>query len=762
MVASSAGLALLVFRRFELWPLWILPLMPLAGLAPWTGWFVVEEWDVLVLAVATGGYLRLAIDGRVGPFRIGGSHLPATWLVALAFAGFTFQAAGRGVGDAGGIWWSWWQGYHDPLNAWRLAKPVAAVLLLLPLWHARCARVAAHADRTLLYAMVGLALTASLPVWIERAAFPGLTNMSTDYRATGSFWEMQVGGAALDAVLSMAAPFALSALLAARSRFGATVAATCAVIVLYAALATFSRIVYVAVPLALVVCGVLQLRQSSSIPMRAMAWSPVLLISFAGAAVWVFPQAGYRGTGALLGCIALMLPLSGRPLGRWAAMVGGIGGLFAAATVWWLSPLLPKGPYLALVVALAAGVAAAALSERRAVGSGALGLGSFIAGVAALVTVAAHWGGAEAAWHAVEVAVGLVCLALMAVLAPRWAWPAAPRWQGMMLVAAVGVAAVAAVFMGGAYMAERVTSVREDGKGRQHHWGLLFAQMNSLEQHLFGRGLGRTPYHLATAGETDLAIGDMRWERNGTEAALHMLSGRHVQGWGEVLRLSQRVERPVSGPLRLWFRLKAETALTVHAEVCDKHLLYDGACRIGMAKMDAASAGWVPMQIELGMADLHAGSWYAPRGTVFSLALALPGARAEVDDLRLIDSSGSDLLSNGSFEDGMARWFLTSDRHHLPWHAKNMVVHLWIEQGLLSVGVLALGLVILVVRVATSVRHHPMAPPVVGGLAGVLTVGLVDSVADMPRAMFLMLWLLLVGLALPHTVARTTGAGSLP
>ena len=35
-------------------------LLPLIGLAPWTGWLTFEELDILVLAVAAGGYARMA------------------------------------------------------------------------------------------------------------------------------------------------------------------------------------------------------------------------------------------------------------------------------------------------------------------------------------------------------------------------------------------------------------------------------------------------------------------------------------------------------------------------------------------------------------------------------------------------------------------------------------------------------------------------------------------------------------------------------
>jgi len=42
--------------------------------------------------------------------------------------------------------------------------------------------------------MLGLAAAAISTIW-ERTAFTGLLNFSSDYRTTGMFWEMHVGGA---------------------------------------------------------------------------------------------------------------------------------------------------------------------------------------------------------------------------------------------------------------------------------------------------------------------------------------------------------------------------------------------------------------------------------------------------------------------------------------------------------------------------------------------------------------------------------------
>ena len=59
-VAAAMGFAL----RPAAWLLVLPTLLPIIGLAPWTGWITFEEWDLLVLAIAAGGYVRRAWPHR--------------------------------------------------------------------------------------------------------------------------------------------------------------------------------------------------------------------------------------------------------------------------------------------------------------------------------------------------------------------------------------------------------------------------------------------------------------------------------------------------------------------------------------------------------------------------------------------------------------------------------------------------------------------------------------------------------------------------
>ena len=98
-------------------------------------------------------------------------------------------------------------------------------------------------------AWVLVLLTTSLGALWERWVYTGLLDFSTDYRTTSLFWEMNVGGASLDGALALSLPFAL--LWAMRERRPLRFLGALAVLLLafYASLTTFSRGVYLAVPL---------------------------------------------------------------------------------------------------------------------------------------------------------------------------------------------------------------------------------------------------------------------------------------------------------------------------------------------------------------------------------------------------------------------------------------------------------------------------------------------------------------------------------
>ena len=247
-----------VYRRPSLWLKAVPALLPVAGFSAWSGWIGVEEFDLLVLGAATACHARMAVAKAAGasvegvrgqpaqrfrPARIGLCLLAVWWLLALA----------RGLADAGGMPLGWFEGYEEPLNCLRVAKSLLLVLLLLPSLRELLRSRPRRAGHDLAVGVATALGLAAMAIVCERAGYPGLLNFSTPYRSTGLFWEMHVGGAALDGFLALAIPFVAFLLAQARDRRRWALAAALAVVAGYACLTTFSRGLYLGVAVSLMV-----------------------------------------------------------------------------------------------------------------------------------------------------------------------------------------------------------------------------------------------------------------------------------------------------------------------------------------------------------------------------------------------------------------------------------------------------------------------------------------------------------------------------
>jgi hypothetical protein len=772
-LALWLGAATLGFAAWRSLALLVPALVPLLGFAPWTGWFTFEELDLLVLAVACGGYAALAL-GAAAQARAPMWQRPLAWsalakLLLALFAASLALAVWRGVEQAGGWRFGWWQGYHEPMNSLRQGKSLFLALLLLPLWRAAGAQrpqaVARLLGLALVLALAGAALAA---LW-ERLAFTGLLNFSSDYRTTALFWETHVGGAPLDACLALTIPFALAWAL--RERLPARFALALALLLLaaYVTLSTFSRGLYLALPLGVGLTLLLLARQRrSQLRASALQWQRrgllALLLAGFGLAAWpLFQGGGYRALLALAGSALLLIALPERRLaassGRQqlivlllALMLASVGGL----ACWVLAQRIPKAAYVLDGAAVLGGLALcwvwrAGMSRHLQM---CLLAAAWFLSLACAAVVAGYWGGERGQLLALPplllLALGWSVLQLLpgpaAALLPMLSWRAkALLWVGCLIVA-VGIG----TFAGGAYIGDRLAAGQRDLQGRMAHWRLGLSLLDGQEEWLLGKGTGRFADSYFYAGPEVLQVGDYRLHEAGEGKGgnyLRLSAGRHVLGWGELFRVSQRIAPP-TGLLQLQARVRAEQDLSLHLDLCEKHLLYSERC-INANLAVKGGAGWQDLSLDLGPAPALGGAAWAPRLVAFSVALGSAGTHVDIGRLGLRDAGGRELLDNGDFGAGMAHWFSTSDRHHLPWHMKSLPLHLLFEQGLVG---LALGTALLVAALWRCTlghgRRHALAPAVAGALLGFVIVGLFDSLIDAPRIGFLFFAVLALGLGL--------------
>ncbi|APA68522.1 hypothetical protein [Janthinobacterium sp. 1_2014MBL_MicDiv] len=757
---------LLLCWRPACWLFCLPALLPVLDLAPWTGWFFLEEIDVLLLLTVACGYWRLGGGARPAAARLS----PVAWACLLLCSLAWLAALLRGLLPLPPLDANAWNNYLSPYNSVRLGKAWAWSLLLLPLL-LRDADAPALRRYALPGMLTGLAMVSLCALW-ERAVFPGLLNLSSDYRITAPFSAMHTGGAALDGYLALSLPFAGLWLARAHNRWQGALALLLLGLALHAAFATFSRGLYAAMLAAVLLAGWQALAAGRQAARRTPRRGLLLGLALAGAGalalVYMFSLAGYRGLIAAVVLLGATFMLAAQPL-PWrlapASVLCGLclQGLLAA---WWpqadgpLAAGWMKGPYflfllaaLLLAIALWPSGAAADRSPAR------LGLAMLAWTMLAcnLAWIGWHWAGPAA----LPAAATVVLLAML-MLGNRRLRP--PLWR--LDRASLGVAGAAAILLlltipvsASYYATERFATSAGDLQGRLRHWQQVLAmQPANWHSRLFGMGLGSFPatYYWHNP-QRDVPASITYAEEAGNDY-VRLTSPGYSAGYGELLRLLQRLElRPATRYTLALDARRAGPMPVLQVRLCQRQLLYAQNCVAPPLRLRQPAAGtpltaWQHYQVQFDSAWLGAGGWLLRAPVQLELAASGTAASSvvDIDNLSLRPPGGDELIANGRFTQASNYWFFSSDHHHLPWHVKNLALQLLVEAGwcsLLSMLALVTAAGLALLRLAREGRHAAVAGA--AALLGFLVVGLFDSLLDVPRIALLAYLMLLCALLRP-------------
>lgn len=593
----SAVLVWAIWRPADLW-LMLPALLPVASFTPWTGWWLVDESDLLVLGVMGGAYLRWGYDVWVRdatPFgRTPAGIRWAYWVLPPLL----LLGVWRGLDDARGLaaWPGlladlWAQGpygdYDLPGNTLRVAKSMAWGLLLMPILYRSCENAPLRLARGML---TGLLCVGVAVLW-ERALYVGWFDFSTNYRTVAWFWEMHVGGGAIDAYLAMAMPFAWWAVWSAPHGWRWHAAAALVLLATYAVLTTYSRGLYLTV-----------------------------IITAVGMAAWAHH---YQ---------------------------------FKApdATLW----------------------------HRRAM-----------------------------AW-------------LLALL----------------VIETLGV------WVGGAFMSDRLSRSNVDMHQRLAHWKRGLSLLHTPGQWVMGVGVGRLPEHYSTQIDEGASPGQIRWMRD-TEGRYEIqLSGPSRANAKGELGLTQEVALEPAGHYKVRLRAHVDHSIWLKVQLCEQYLLYTGQCQLRtrqIADANKTADGWFVLPL-LGLAFERTDFGAAWRQGIFSVKVLQANANVEITAIELIDPKGRQVLKNADLEWGPRYWGSIAYGNFLPWHMDNLLLEVLIERGLL--GVLALALVVLralLQVLGTAQRGEPLALLVGASILAAMMEGMLVSFVEIPRVS-IVLWLLLI------------------
>ena len=780
---ATAAYLLILNRWPDSWLLLVPAALPWLDLAPWTGRFYLEELDLMLLATVAAGYWRLPARTATLRLAAGAGWLLALWLVLTA------QAAVHGVLPLPAPDADAFASYNSPYNSLRLAKGALWALLLLPLLRrVALPGPAGPADpagpagpdavdatggvaRLLVPGMLtGLLMTCLAVIW-ERWRFPGLINFSSDYRPTAPFSAMHTGGAALDAYLAMALPFA-AWWLTGRSTSRQWVAGLLLLMLgLFTGFTTFSRDVWLAYAgAAAVIVGCHLGPRLAGGTVRA--GRTLAILAMLALSAWllarVFDTGGYRTLAAALVLAGATLALGAAPAPRphQGALAWGFGTavLLVLADVMLYQALRndhlagwSKGPYLALAlctVVCAGGLLAARFHHGSGFTAGlAVARGAWLPLALALLLVALHWGGTAALPAAAVLAAATAIVLVLALRGATAQWRLSRATVSLSVVSGAWLA-LAIPVLASAYMGERLATVGQDVALRARHWreAVLIMPADAATQ-WFGAGLGRYPalYYRSNLN------GDLPGSFSYADAAgapdggryLHLNAPHHARGYGEVVRHLQHVALAPHTRYRLAFEVRRHgDASRFVLALCERWLLYPQNCVTPKLPPVPADGRWHPVAVQLDSASLTA-------PVQLSVAMDSDAGAIDIDNLSLLSlHDGSQAVRNGSFDAGQDGWFFSSDRDHLPWHIKNLYIHTYVEQGWTGLAALLVLLGYVAVRLARRAwRGRPGAAVQLAALTGLLLVGCFDSITDVPRLTLLALLLVMGACLRPMTGA---------
>ena len=343
---------------------------------------------------------------------------------------------------------------------------------------------------------------------------------------------------------------------------------------------------------------------------------------------------------------------------------------------------------------------------------------------------------------------------------------------------AAGGALVTMLLAGGLFLAlkgsnldSRFATLDTDIATREQHWKESLSLVKTPLESVFGIGLGR----YASRFRDDVRQGDVGIYGIGTENGRRFahLMRKPSEDRGENIYLMQSVRIRTGTSYRVDVKARSREAAPamLHIGLCERWLLtfanHPGGCEIADIRV-IPSAPFLPYQGSIRSGETGGGSgWRTMRleqvtGLPFralgrrpvKLMIWTDAGKTGVDftDLSVTDPWGRNLVRNGHFRAGHEQWFWTT-QDHLPFHAKNLLVHGRVEQGWLGLATFgSLLLLALLTRLGQLRRDPLISAALLASLTGLVLTGISVSITDQPRnIMLLLLILALCCLKLPRT-----------
>ncbi|MBK1655687.1 hypothetical protein CKO29_13405 [Allochromatium vinosum] len=708
----------LLLWRPALWLILLPLLLPVLDLRPWTGRIYLDEFDAVVLVTLAVYLLR---DRYVPSF---GAMRPLSRVLLVLFVGLVGLSLFRTLypwpeADANSF-----AGYYSSFNALRVSKGLFWAVLLYPAWVVEERLDAVRARRFLLLGMSLAALAVLAVVLWERGIYStllfwtniytpirALLDFSTPYRVTALFADMNTGGTAIDGWLLLTLPFVAAAFLSARGRLGAVLPGIALLGLLYTSFVTFSRGVYLGVFVAMAVAFLtLAFQQRATLRARDIPLVAATGLTMLGLSYIAFRSGGsvalaYTLTAFLGGALAMMIPVAAT-WGRWR--LAALAILAAALTLLCTWTILDRN-------------------------YGFLPL--------------------PAVWQAMLCIPPAVLIGVW--IGRRLAGRLALQQSGMILTVFTGILFLLTLSLFGYRMDTRLETVAQDLQHRLEHWRTAISIMDrDPGTRLLGQGVGRFPQTYYLMHQNPAAVAGFRIEDDGARRSLRLYGGPNI-------RIGQRLSLEPRQTYKLSLSIKTDedpNPIQLELRICHRHLVpaneWNPTCATLNQRIQPNGSDWT--RIDQTFDSKGLGSFKGAQEGWLTLEIAnrSAGRWIDIDAISILDAAGTERIDNGDFARGFDRWFLYSDFDHLPWHIKNLWLHVYFELGVVGLVLFSLIALAALTKTARSAAGmDPFASALLVSLAGFYAVGVFGTIIDSPRVGTLF-WLTTL-LALGHTsIAR--------
>ncbi|MEI6335611.1 MAG: VanZ family protein [Methylococcaceae bacterium] len=288
----------------------------------------------------------------------------------------------------------------------------------------------------------------------------------------------------------------------------------------------------------------------------------------------------------------------------------------------------------------------------------------------------------------------------------------------------------------------RFSVMDKDRDSRIYHWhDALTMRDDDITTLLFGMGLGsypRTFFWLNTEnthpGTYEIA------NQNGN----HYL---RLRG-GDSLFMGQYLTIEPHTLYRLILDIRGETdKLALSTSLCEKSLQYSLRCSTVGTRTNGSD--WQHVEQVINSNDV--GERVAGRLLKRPIQLTFynsngTGKLLDVDNVKLLDATGSNVLANGDFSEGSDFWFFTTDNHQSG-NIDNLWLHVFFDQGLLGVSAFFLLFANAIYTLCRQLkRQNVFAAVLLSSFTSFMVVGFVNSPFDAPRLTLLFFLLLFFAL----------------